>query len=380
MDTGFLLDISKISKVTDEQHLELLASQYGGARNFNAVKFFGKSNTRYIELYPNKQIVKKFQQEGVVYETQKIQLLPSKSLEGQGTVIKLNLSDLPPLDEPELLTGLTEALSHFGIVLDIGINRETRMGWFMGTGYAVIQRMEGIAYPDLRHNISWGDNGEYCYATFPDMPTWCRYCHGEGHTKYECAKATAGILCYSCDRYGHKSIDCPNPKSTKLQSKASPFKKARKTPSKQRDDASDEFPTSEELMKSIHAPKPAPVPVASTNVSMITDKEVSSSPSTVEDKMINNDTAVASMDEDEAEDPDYTPDDDIHDVYTDHGRSDVPNHTDQYEEDMVITDDELNDLLLDEAIQSQGQSQYKTKLRNTSFNSSRQSSAPYSLQ
>jgi len=59
------------------------------------------------------------------------------------------------------------------------------------------------------------------------MPTWCRYCHDEGHTKFECKKALAHIICYNCDLSGHRQADCNRPKRG---SNAREHKKPRKTP------------------------------------------------------------------------------------------------------------------------------------------------------
>jgi hypothetical protein len=170
-------------------------------------------------------------------------------------VIQLNLSDIPPISQQEILTGLTDALTHFGEILDIGLYRESGSRFFLGAGYAVIQQLADKTYPQLHHTISWGDSGLSCYATFPDMPTWCRYCHSEGHTKFECTKAKASILCYACDHYGHRSAECPSPKSSKLKGK--PFKKARKTHIElpNNTNESNQPAASVELMKSKHAPK-----------------------------------------------------------------------------------------------------------------------------
>lgn len=46
-------------------------------------------------------------------------------------------------------------------------------------------------------------------AQWNNMPTWCRYCHKDGHTKFECAASKARILCYSCHEQGHRSYECP---------------------------------------------------------------------------------------------------------------------------------------------------------------------------
>lgn len=104
------------------------------------------------------------------------------------------------------------------------------MGWFMGSGYAIIQQLPNVTYPTLHHSITWqtaANIEEFCHATFPDMATWCRYCHAEGHTKFECPKALARIICYNCDKAGHCQDTCPK---LKRGSSDREYKKALKTP------------------------------------------------------------------------------------------------------------------------------------------------------
>lgn len=110
---------------------------------------------------------------------------------------------------------LRATMSKLGEILDIGLNYESDMGWFMGTGYVVLQRIEGKKYATLSHKLPWGDTDDFFHATFPDMPTWCRYCHETGHTKYDCKKSRASILCFACDQYGHRQAECPNPRNAR---------------------------------------------------------------------------------------------------------------------------------------------------------------------
>jgi hypothetical protein len=50
---------------------------------------------------------------------------------------------------------------------------------------------------------------EVFHATWQNMPTWCRYCHKEGHTELDCPLSKARIICYSCHQQGHRSFECP---------------------------------------------------------------------------------------------------------------------------------------------------------------------------
>ncbi|CEP06838.1 hypothetical protein [Parasitella parasitica] len=62
---GYFLDISKIRNMTDQQHLIVLNKQYK-AINFHGVKTLGKTNQRYIEIYPNETIAERLLNDGVV--------------------------------------------------------------------------------------------------------------------------------------------------------------------------------------------------------------------------------------------------------------------------------------------------------------------------
>ncbi|KAL9538421.1 hypothetical protein MBANPS3_010943 [Mucor bainieri] len=166
---GYFLDISKIANTTDRQHMQILDQQYK-ASNFLGLQVLDKDKQRYLEVYPTKDIADRFLAEGVLYESKahKIQLLPCKAVDDT-------------------------TLGAFGTVLDIGLDYEHSMGWFMGSGYAVVQQLSNFIYlpTALPCRITWQTSTkteEYCYATFLGMTTWCRYCYEEGHTKLECPK------------------------------------------------------------------------------------------------------------------------------------------------------------------------------------------------
>ncbi|KAK4521700.1 uncharacterized protein ATC70_004234 [Mucor velutinosus] len=230
-DNGYFLDISKITNKSDQQHLQILNDQYQ-ASNFLGIKFLGKATQRYIEVYPTNDIVDRFLTEGVLYESEnpKIQLFPCKAVDGEGKLIQISLTDIPFLPQRQLLEALSKAIDVFGKILDLGLNYEQSIGWFMGTGYAIIQQLPNVEYPTLHHSITWQTAtkaDEFCHATFPDMGTWCRYCHEEGHTKFECSKALVRIICYNCDKAGHRQDTCSKPKKGSSDWE---FKKARKIP------------------------------------------------------------------------------------------------------------------------------------------------------
>ncbi|KAG0734722.1 hypothetical protein G6F66_012833 [Rhizopus arrhizus] len=62
------------------------------------------------------------------------------------------------------------------------------------------------------------------------MPTYCRYCHAEGHVVPDCPKKRSSRVCWNCRTSGHIAAEC-------TKSKNKPFKKARKTPTAPQDRA-----------------------------------------------------------------------------------------------------------------------------------------------
>lgn len=72
----------------------------------------------------------------------------------------------------------------------------------------------------LDHNVHWcEENNEIFHATWDNMPTWCRYCHQTGHTKFDCEKSKARIVCYGCHQFGHRSFECPRKQPLTLSKK-----------------------------------------------------------------------------------------------------------------------------------------------------------------
>lgn len=211
---ALLLDISAVPKLTDQQHLETLVTQHP---EVYGVRFFSNNSRKYLEAYCETSAHRQdLQEKGVVYQDIKLRLLPCPALEDGVTVIKVSLSDLPMLPRAQVLAGLTTSLSPFGRVVDVGITTEPTTGVFMGSGYANIHIPTGnpdeqqpVQFAALAHTISWCESKkETFYATWINMPTWCRYCHEVGHTKYNCEKSKARTICYECHNQGHRSADC----------------------------------------------------------------------------------------------------------------------------------------------------------------------------
>jgi hypothetical protein len=99
---GFILDIE------DPEHDGATAPPNHCSYKFYGAKFLGKSGKRYMELYPSPGIINQFTKQGVLYTAAKIQLLPCQSIQDEGKVIQLDLSDIPPISQQEILTGLTD--------------------------------------------------------------------------------------------------------------------------------------------------------------------------------------------------------------------------------------------------------------------------------
>jgi hypothetical protein len=114
----------------------------------------GPRQNRYFVLYPSQSILPKFLVEGIYYEDAKTRILPCKAIEGQGKIIRLNLSDIPIVEKAEIISKLTESSSKFGTLLDLGLTHESTMGWFMGSGYAIIQQDDKHSYPTRHHKTS----------------------------------------------------------------------------------------------------------------------------------------------------------------------------------------------------------------------------------
>lgn len=157
-------------------------------------------------------------------------------------VVNVTLSYLPAGDKEDVLRGLKASSAPYGKIIDLGIFVDKTTRVFRGRGYAVLDigSEESNQFQPLTHVINWFEDSDIFRATWKNMPTWCRYCHQEGHAIAECEQAKAGIVCFYCHQRGHRARECPD-----KQKSQNPSKRPRTV---------DPTPPSEELLKSKHAP------------------------------------------------------------------------------------------------------------------------------
>lgn len=224
---AYLFDITPCKKqYTDLQSMLLLKDQHP---NVHACVPLSDGDQRYLEVYVTKENdTNDILYQGIIFKELKLQVLPCKAIDDSAKILKLKLTHIPLQTKNEVVAGLQTSLAIFGKILDVGINTEPSTGFFMGTGYAVLDRYQSETispeekFQDLHHKINWcEDENESFRATWNNMPMWCRYCHKDGHTKFDCKDAKARILCYACHEKGHRSFECPR--------KTNNTKKARKT-------------------------------------------------------------------------------------------------------------------------------------------------------
>ncbi|KAI8067709.1 uncharacterized protein B0P05DRAFT_203593 [Gilbertella persicaria] len=137
--------------------------------NVHACMALSDGATRYLEVYVTRDNdINNISRKG---ET-KLQVLPCKAITEQSQVITLKLTHLPMLTSKEVLSGLHTSLAIFGNILDIGITTKQATGFFMGSGYAVLDVYQPDNTPTskrfqkLSYQISWMEtNTEVFRAT-----------------------------------------------------------------------------------------------------------------------------------------------------------------------------------------------------------------------
>ncbi|KAI8972163.1 hypothetical protein BDB01DRAFT_839540, partial [Pilobolus umbonatus] len=201
---ALLFDFSSVP-LTADLKIQMLREQHPNCFGLIAKK---ERNLEYLEVYiDNDDDDNDICETGVYFHEQKIRVLSRRAIYDASQIVHLNLSDLPMLRPVKVLEGITKSLEVFGDILDIGLNYDPRHNFYMGTGYAVLDLndLEGeVTFQPLSHTVSWCESTvEDFHVTWKNMPTWCRYCHEEGHTKFNCEKSKARIICYNCHEVGH---------------------------------------------------------------------------------------------------------------------------------------------------------------------------------
>ncbi|KAG0750827.1 hypothetical protein G6F24_014902 [Rhizopus arrhizus] len=87
------------------------------------------------------------------------------------------------------------------------------------------------------------------------MPTYCRYCHAEGHAVPDCPKKRSSRVCWNCRTSDHIAAEC-------AKSKNKPFKKARKTPNAPQNRVAQGEVQSSQVSNGIAMPSTSPPPTS----------------------------------------------------------------------------------------------------------------------
>ncbi|KAI9472458.1 MAG: hypothetical protein EXX96DRAFT_452851, partial [Benjaminiella poitrasii] len=212
---AFLFDISKCTPTyTERQCMKLVKQQHPHA---HACIPLNDSSKRYLEVYitpvnDTNDILHK----GIIFDDLKLTILPCTAVADQSHVVTLKLSRIPLYTDDLVYEGLQKSLSVFGRLLDFEVYKDKDTDFFMGNVYAVLDTFQAddiaaqLKYATFSHQLSWCKSTEEIFlATWNNMPTWSRYCHKDGHTKFECELSKARILCYACHHYEHRSFECP---------------------------------------------------------------------------------------------------------------------------------------------------------------------------
>ncbi|SAL96024.1 hypothetical protein, partial, partial [Absidia glauca] len=233
---SFFLDIST-RKEGDSIINRLLLSQYSACRGASAFKE-GSRRLYEVNIDPKDGTQTfEFKHNGLLFPDG-VRIVPTRALPSSNSIVKLRLSRMPFLFPAELEQGLSDTLSQYGAVLDIGINTDPHSGMFMGSGYAVLDTAtdneldpEMGGFKTLTHTLPWPSLDCGFRADWVNMPEYCRYCHEDGHTRPSCPTARPLRLCYECNKPGHVAAQCssrstqdpkPSPAPKSVSSSQSP--------------------------------------------------------------------------------------------------------------------------------------------------------------
>ncbi|KAG0831878.1 hypothetical protein G6F18_007459 [Rhizopus arrhizus] len=251
-----LLDMTDRSE-SPVQLMALIAKQFP-SRIAVATTKEGSRKIAEINFDPLDPAIDQILKDGITFENDAVRLLPCRALDPAVPLVRLRLSNLPFLKEDILKEQLKMSLEPYGSVLDLGILRESHTGTYMGTGYAILSVPKNDdRFSPLSHHLPWYQSeDEGFYAVWSDMPTYCRYCHAEGHAVPDCPKKRSSRVCWNCRASGHIAAEC-------AKSKNKPFKKARKTPNAPQDRVAQDEVQSSQASNAIAMPSTSPQPLTS---------------------------------------------------------------------------------------------------------------------
>ncbi|KAG1139540.1 hypothetical protein G6F37_009725 [Rhizopus arrhizus] len=181
-----LLDMISRSE-SSVQLISLITKQYPSRVAVVTTKE-GNRKIAEINFDPLDPAIDNILKDGITFENDTTRLLPCQALNPTVPLVRLRLSNLPFLKEDILKEQLKMSLESCGSFLDLGILQEFHTSTYMDTGYAIpsIPKDDGRFSP-LSHHLPWyGPEDGGSYAIWSDMPTYCHYCHIEGHVVPDC--------------------------------------------------------------------------------------------------------------------------------------------------------------------------------------------------
>ncbi|CAO3700618.1 unnamed protein product [Rhizopus microsporus] len=160
-------------KYTDHQSIVFLKKQHLNV--YTNVPLTGETRS-YLEVYVTRQEdCNDTVNNGLMFPDAKVKIFPCSSLDNSAKTVNLKLR-------------IERNLVVFGTILDLGIVTDPAAGFFMDSGYAVlnIYQNENTSdvnkFQELSHQISWCDADDVFPITWNNMPTLCRYYHKEDRT------------------------------------------------------------------------------------------------------------------------------------------------------------------------------------------------------
>ncbi|CAO3593782.1 unnamed protein product [Absidia cylindrospora] len=205
---SYFLDISSRSE-GDSIIFQLIKEQFPSCRGAAPFREGGRRLLE-VNLDPENLVESQSFASNGLEMSDKVHIIPTEALPSSATVVKLSLSRMPFLAQYQIQEGLTETLSKYGRIYDIGIITDPISKMFLGSGYAVLDTSTVTNTP-LTHTLPWPGLPNGFHAVWENMPQYCKYCHQDGHIRDACPTARPLRLCFSCNKPGHIAANCRRP-------------------------------------------------------------------------------------------------------------------------------------------------------------------------